>query len=473
MSCCCRYCPLDSSATVPYCGRSIAVLSRPVARDIPPHRLLHYSLSKISSPHIMSEFGTFLNHKISQSLEKKETSGIDVVRTVNETIEALLAVRHMPPGTEVNIPERRILEICKVAGVIFMKQPMLLELQSPITIAGDIHGQYSDLLRLFELGGYPPRTNYLFLGDYVDRAKQSTEVILLLLCFKIKFARSFFLLRGNHECSLLNKIYGFFDECKRRYSVKVWRAFTNVFDCMPVAAIIEDQIFCSHGGISPAIERVGEILKLPRPCEIKETGVVCDLLWSDPCPDDDQIPGWSKSPRGVSFQFGTDIIDDFLAKNNLSLICRAHQVVEDGYEFLSNRKLVTIFSAPNYCGEFDNAGAMMMVNADMVCSFRIIRPESHKYKFPEHFPEYGLEDDSEYVKDSNDEIYEDLTSPAASTVNLSSREDSFSSIDSGSTGDDVVVPTDYDSLTASMPNLKLSYEDYIRIVESKNQKRFA
>lgn len=128
---------------------------------------------------------------------------------------------------------------------------MLLELEAPIKICGDVHGQYSDLLRLFEYGGYPPDANYLFLGDYVDRGKHSIETICLLMAYKIKFEENFFMLRGNHECSSINRLYGFYDECKRRYSIKLWKTFIDVFNCFPVAAIIDEKILCMHGGLSP------------------------------------------------------------------------------------------------------------------------------------------------------------------------------------------------------------------------------
>ncbi|RWW33161.1 hypothetical protein GW17_00002142 [Ensete ventricosum] len=112
---------------------------------------------------------------------------------------------------------------------------------------GDIHGQYSDLLRLFEYGGLPPQANYLFLGDYVDRGKQSLETICLLLAYKIKYPENFFLLRGNHECASINRIYGFYDECKRRFNVRLWKVFTDCFNCLPVAALIDEKILCMHG----------------------------------------------------------------------------------------------------------------------------------------------------------------------------------------------------------------------------------
>ncbi len=184
---------------------------------------------------------------------------------VDKAIAQLWSVQNEPPGTEVNLPEELLFKIVKRSRDIFISQPMLLEVSAPINICGDTHGQYADLLRLFEMGGLPPNTNYLFLGDYVDRAKQSIEVIALVLCYKIKYPEKFFLLRGNHECASLNRIYGFYDECKRRYSVKLWRIFADCFNCMPVAAVVEDKIFCMHGGLSPDLERMGQIFDIDRP----------------------------------------------------------------------------------------------------------------------------------------------------------------------------------------------------------------
>jgi len=296
---------------------------------------------------------------------------------VDGAIAQLLSVRNAPPGTEVNLSEDLIVKLVRAAREIFLQQPMLIEVRAPINICGDTHGQYSDMLRLFEVGGFPPDSNYIFLGDYVDRAKQSIEVITLAICYKIKYPESFFLLRGNHECASLNRIYGFYDECKRRYSVKLWRIFADCFNCMPVAAVVEDKILCMHGGLSPDLDHLSQIFDIPRPTDVPDEGLLCDLLWADP---DLNVMGWGYNARGVSYTFGHDIISDFLSRHDLDLICRAHQVVEDGYEFQANRQLLTIFSAPNYCGEFDNAGAIMVVKEDLVCSFKIIRPMSHKYK---------------------------------------------------------------------------------------------
>ena len=145
-----------------------------------------------------------------------------------------------------------------------MQQPPLLELNAPINICGDIHGQYPDLLRMFEFGRFPPESNYLFLGDYVDRGKQSMECMLLLLCFKIKFPENFFLLRGNHEASQINRIYGFYDECKRRYNVKLWKLFNDCFNCLPFVAIVEEKIICMHGGLSPSLSNMDQLRQVRR-----------------------------------------------------------------------------------------------------------------------------------------------------------------------------------------------------------------
>jgi len=299
--------------------------------------------------------------------------------SVDSILEKLLEVRGQRPGKPVNLSEFEIRWLCTEAREIYMQQPVLLELEAPIKICGDIHGQYYDLLRLFEYGQFPPESNYLFLGDYVDRGKQSLETICLLLAYKIKYPENFFLLRGNHECASINRIYGFYDECKRRYNIRLWKTFTDCFNCMPVAAIIDEKIFCVHGGLSPDLEQMERIRRIPRPTDVPDQGLLCDLLWSDP---EKQIAGWGDNDRGVSFTFGNDVVTSFLEKFDLDLICRAHQVVEDGYEFFAKRQLVTLFSAPNYCGEFDNAGAMMSVDETLMCSFQILKPTERKQKYP-------------------------------------------------------------------------------------------
>lgn len=275
----------------------------------------------------------------------------------------------------------QIIYILSKARSIFLDQPTLVRLRPAVKIVGDIHGQFHDLIRIFNCCGYPPHTNYLFLGDYVDRGHKSLETIILLLCYKIKYPENFFMLRGNHESANITKIYGFYDECKRRLpavrgSHRLWRAFIDVFNTLPIAATINDKIFCIHGGLSPELREIKQIESIKRPTDVPDSGLLADLLWSDP--DglvDSSLSQWPRNDRGVSYLFGRKHVDHFCAEFKFELIVRGHMVVEDGYEFFNKRKLVTVFLAPNYCGEFDNYGAVMAVDTTLCCSFELIKPQ--------------------------------------------------------------------------------------------------
>mmetsp|Transcript_111150 Transcript_111150/g.270096 ORF Transcript_111150/g.270096 Transcript_111150/m.270096 type:complete len:352 (-) Transcript_111150:274-1329(-) len=298
---------------------------------------------------------------------------------IDSILDKLLAVRKRhPSGQIVQLGADIVQSLCARAKEVFTDQPMLLELEAPLSLCGDVHGQYHDLLRIFEHSGFPPQANYLFLGDYVDRGKRSLETVCLLFAYKIKYPENFFLLRGNHESPSICRIYGFYDECKRRYNIKLWKTFTDCFNCLPIAAIVDEKIFSMHGGLSPELASMDQIKRIMRPTDVPDTGLLCDLLWSDP---DKDILGWGENDRGVSFTFGPDVVHSFLKRHDLDLVCRAHQVVEDGYEFFAKRQLVTLFSAPNYCGEFDNAGAMMSVDETLMCSFQILKPAEKKQRF--------------------------------------------------------------------------------------------
>ena len=315
----------------------------------------------------------FLNHKEYLKTHKLHQHHHSMAENDNDAnasriITTLWKLRGARPGQFASLPETDIRWLCETSKVIFQGQPMLLELEAPIKICGDVHGQFFDLLRLFDYGGLPGSANYLFLGDYVDRGRQSLETICLLFAYKIKYPENFFLLRGNHECASINRIYGFYDECKRRYSIKLWKTFTDCFNCLPVVAVVDNKILCMHGGLSPELTSLEQINEVQRPTDIPDTGMLCDLLWSDP---DKDVLGWGENDRGVSWTFGANEVAKFLKNHDLDLICRAHQVVEDGYEFFAKRQLVTIFSAPNYCGEFDNAAAIMSVDDSLMCSFQV------------------------------------------------------------------------------------------------------
>jgi serine/threonine-protein phosphatase PP1 catalytic subunit len=291
------------------------------------------------------------------------------------------------------LSEEELKYLCIKSMEIFMQESSFLELTAPIIICGDIHGQYRDLIRLFDFGGTPEKKQYLFLGDYVDRGKNSIECISLLLAYKIKFPKNIYLLRGNHESEMINRTYGFYDECKRRYNLRIWKIFSDCFNWLPISAIVNSKILCMHGGLSPDLKELKNIKKIVRPTEVPDKGLLCDLLWSDP---DADAEDWAPNNRGISVLFNENLVEKAIDELDIDLICRAHQVVESGYEFFAQRQLVTVFSAPNYCGEFDNAGAFMLVNKDLMCGFKVLLPEIKEGMLPARMSK-------EFMKSSSNE----------------------------------------------------------------------
>ena len=234
-------------------------------------------------------------------------------------------------------------------------------------------------MELFKIGGPNPDTNYLFMGtntglhvqnkplmlhigDYVDRGYFSVETVTLLVALKIRYPQRITILRGNHESRQITQVYGFYDECLRKYgNANVWKYFTDLFDYLPLTALIENQIFCLHGGLSPSIDTLDNIRSLDRIQEVPHEGPMCDLLWSDP---DDRC-GWGISPRGAGYTFGQDISEAFNHNNNLTKVARAHQLVMEGYNWSQDGNVVTIFSAPNYCYRCGNQAAIMEIDEQM------------------------------------------------------------------------------------------------------------
>ena len=321
-----------------------------------------------------NELDNYYNKELNPDKCDKNKVNINNINSKTEPnieiiIEKLLSVRGEKPGKQVDIREEEIKFIIDKSLPIIKNQKVLVELDAPLKICGDIHGQYYDLLRIFEHCGYPGEYNYLFLGNYVDFGKQSLEVICLLLCYKIKYPERITLLRGNHESSVQNRIYGFYEECKRRYNVRIWTSFTELFNYLPIAAIIDEKIFCVHGGLSPELKRIEDILKISRPTDIPDTGLLSDLLKSNP---DKDVLEYDKNDKEILF--GEKIVLDFIKKNDLDLIVRGNQMVDDGYEFFAQRKLITIFSAPNFCGEYDNCSGILIIEEDLTCNFKVLRP---------------------------------------------------------------------------------------------------
>lgn len=236
-----------------------------------------------------------------------------------------------------------------------------------MTVCGDTHGQFYDVLNIFELNGLPHRTNpYLFNGDFVDRGSFSVEVILTFLLFKLSDPECIYLTRGNHETKNMNKIYGFEGEVKAKYDDKIFQLFLEVFEWLPLAAVLGDSVFVTHGGIptDPTV-KLEDVRKVKRGMEPPEAGLMSDLLWSDPQP----FPGKSPSKRGVGFSFGPDITKAFLERNNLNLLVRSHEVKEEGYLVEHAGKTITVFSAPNYCDSMGNKGAFIHFDSSMEPKF--------------------------------------------------------------------------------------------------------
>ncbi|KAH9253657.1 serine/threonine-protein phosphatase 2A catalytic subunit alpha isoform [Batrachochytrium salamandrivorans] len=269
------------------------------------------------------------------------------------------------------LTEVQIKQLTDRAREILIEESNVQPVRAPVTICGDIHGQFHDLMELFRIGGNAPDTNFLFQGDYVDRGYFSVETVTLLVCLKVRYRDRIFILRGNHESRQITQVYGFYDECMRKYgSANVWKCFTDLFDYLPLTALVENHVFCLHGGLSPSIETLENVRALDRVQEVPHEGPMCDLLWSDP----DDRTGWGISPRGAGYTFGQDVSQEFNHRNGLNLIARAHQLVMEGYNWSHEKNVVTIFSAPNYCYRCGNQAAILEVNEKLDYNFIQFEP---------------------------------------------------------------------------------------------------
>lgn len=258
--------------------------------------------------------------------------------------------------------------VCEKASEILINEGAVSYVNAPVTIGGDIHGQFCDLLNLFEIGGNCPITNYIFLGDYVDRGMKSLETILLLISLKVRYPNRITLIRGNHESRQVTQVYGFYDECLQKYgSPNVWYHCNEIFDYFAISALVEGRIFCVHGGLSPNILNLDQVRNIDRIQEVPLTGTMCDLLWSDP----EEIEGWELSPRGAGYLFGGDICKSFCHVNKIEWIARAHQLVIDGYKWMFENRLVTIWSAPNYCYRCGNTASILEIDKTFGLKFKI------------------------------------------------------------------------------------------------------
>ena len=207
------------------------------------------------------------------------------------------------------------------------------------------------------------------MGDFVDRGQFSLEVFQLLLCLKLKYPGCVTILRGNHESRNVTMQYGFYDECMRKYgNINPWKYCTDVFDYLVTAAVVEGSIFCVHGGLSPEIKTLDQARLFERRMEIPHQGPFADMMWSDP----DDIETWALSPRGAGWLFGSRVTSEFLHINGLDLVARAHQLVMDGFQYwYKDSNLVTVWSAPNYCGRCGNVASMLNIDENLNRSFEL------------------------------------------------------------------------------------------------------
>ena len=318
---------------------------------------------------------------------------------VDKILHVLLLGGNGSNGGTFFLNSMEIAHLCQSVLPIIQSQPMLLKLRAPIKVYGDLHGQYPDLMRMFSKFGAPTSdgdidsVDYLFLGDFVDRGSYSLEVICLLFALKCKYPDQIHLIRGNHEDPTINALYGFKDECTRRLGASSdvvnssWSLFNLVFEYLPCGAIIDGKVLCIHGGIGGSIETVQDIERLERPLKVSQTPQnlveqkVTDLLWSDPTDSDSQcgiLMNETRDPDGSGriLKFGPDRVFQFLNKNGLELIIRAHECVMDGFERFASGKLITVFSATDYCGHHKNAGALLFVRRDMTIIPKLIYPSA-------------------------------------------------------------------------------------------------
>ncbi|KAL4896010.1 calcineurin catalytic subunit CnaA [Aspergillus ambiguus] len=292
---------------------------------------------------------------------------------------------------EGRLTEDQALWIIHAGTEILKSEPNLLEMDAPITVCGDVHGQYYDLMKLFEVGGDPAETRYLFLGDYVDRGYFSIECVLYLWSLKIWYPNTLWLLRGNHECRHLTDYFTFKLECKHKYSERIYEACIESFCALPLAAVMNKQFLCIHGGLSPELHTLEDIKAIDRFREPPTHGLMCDILWADPLEEFGQEKTGDyfvhNSVRGCSYFFSYPAACAFLEKNNLLSIIRAHEAQDAGYRMYRKTRttgfpsVMTIFSAPNYLDVYNNKAAVLKYENN-VMNIRQFNCTPHPYWLP-------------------------------------------------------------------------------------------
>ncbi|KAH7647813.1 phosphatase 2B catalytic subunit [Cryptosporidium bovis] len=328
---------------------------------------------------------------------------------------------------EGRVQKEHLLEIIRRTSEITANESNMLRLKDPITVVGDIHGQYYDLVKLLEVGGDPETTQYLFLGDYVDRGSFSIEVLLLLYCLKLNYPDTVYLLRGNHECRQMTTFFNFRDECEYKYDTTVHCYFMESFDTLPIAAIINEKFFCVHGGLSPELRTVDQILMINRFQEPPRSGLYCDILWADPVDNEDdseaiEEPFITNNVRGCSYFFATQASNKFLDQNGLLSVVRAHEAQLEGFKMHSPNKktrfpsVITIFSAPNYCDVYNNKGAILKFENNTL-NIQQFNFSAHPYHLPNFLDIFSWS--LPFVSEKVTEMLYSILQPVASSYDQS------------------------------------------------------
>ncbi|CAB4255417.1 similar to Saccharomyces cerevisiae YNR032W PPG1 Putative serine/threonine protein phosphatase of the type 2A-like phosphatase family, required for glycogen accumulation [Maudiozyma barnettii] len=355
------------------------------------------------------------------------------------------------------LPEVTIRALCFKFKELLIKESNVIHIQTPVTVVGDMHGQFHDLLEMFSIGGRIPDTNYLFLGDYVDRGLYSIETIMLLIVLKLRYPDRIHLLRGNHESRQITQSYGFYTECLNKYggNTRVWTYLTDAFDYLVLCCIIDNELFCVHGGLSPNVQTIDQIKIIDRFREIPHDGAMADLVWSDPeeneliNPENGIDPNnleeffkptsnqFQVSPRGAGYTFGRAVVEKFLESNKMSRIYRAHQLCNDGYQVYFDGLVTTVWSAPNYCYRCGNKASILELYSTNKFYFNVF----------EEAPENKL------LKENFNNIYDDSGRMTSKVIN-----DYF--IDDGSDDDDEsfrdvdVFSEEYQARSASLRSVQ-------------------
>ena len=265
--------------------------------------------------------------------------------------------------------EESIVSLAQAVQDIFAKSPMCLDISGEFVTIGDLHGHVFDLIRILARFGMPPHRNYLLLGDYVDRGNFSVETIVLIYLLKVLYPANVYVVRGNHEMHALCAQFGFRQEVQATYkSPHVFNVFVKSFGFMPIAARVNGNVFCVHGGIGPKLTSIDVLETIPRPLVEFDQGLADQVLWSDPSGEVDEF---QPSQRGSGFVFGQAALNRFLEANNLRLLVRGHQSIEEGVLFQFADKVVTVFSASHYTSETLNPSGVLILKPDGQESFTL------------------------------------------------------------------------------------------------------